>query len=93
MARYLWDTHAAAVASDCPSVEVWPMDHSPGLFPFGSLHKVLLGQFGMAIGELWWLEELADDCASDGVHEFLLTSAPLNTRGGYGSTANALAIK
>jgi kynurenine formamidase len=93
MARYLWDTHAAAVASDCPSVEVWPMDHRPELFPFGSLHKMLLGQFGMAIGELWWLDELAEDCAADGIHEFLLTSAPLNTRGGYGSTANALAIK
>jgi hypothetical protein len=54
---------------------------------------MLLGQFGMAIGELWWLDELAEDCAADGIHEFLLTSAPLNTRGGYGSTANALAIK
>ena len=32
------------------------------------------------------------DCARDGVHEFLLTSAPLNTPGGIGSTANALAV-
>jgi hypothetical protein len=92
MARYLWDSHACAVVSDCPSVEVWPMDHSPGRFPFGCLHQVILGLFGMAIGELWWLDDLAADCAEDGVFEFMLTSAPLNFDG-FGSPANALAIK
>ncbi|GAC1325548.1 MAG: cyclase family protein [Mycobacteriales bacterium] len=92
MARYLWNSHACAVAADCPSVEVWPMDHSPAAFPFGCLHQVLLGQFGLALGELWSLEALAEDCARDGVHEFMLTSAPLNM-GGFGSPANVLAIK
>lgn len=92
MARYLWDAHVCAIASDCPSVEVWPMDHSPDQFPFGCLHQVLLGLFGMAIGELWWLEGLAEDCAADGVYDFLLTSAPLHFDG-FGSPANALAIK
>lgn len=93
MARYLWDAHFSAVASDCPALEVWPMDHRPELWPFGCLHQILLGQFGMAIGELWWLEALAAECAADGVHEFLLTSAPLNSPGGFGSPANALAIR
>lgn len=92
MAAYLWDSHVSAVASDCPSLEVWPMDHSPEAFPFGCLHQILLGQFGMAIGELWWLDELADDCAADGVSEFLLTSAPMNYPS-FGAPANALAIK
>jgi kynurenine formamidase len=92
MARYLWNAHIAAIASDCPSVEVWPMDHSDAVRPFGCLHQVLLGQFGMPIGELWWLDALADDCARDGVYEFLLVSAPLNSRS-FGSPANALAIK
>ena len=68
------------------------MDHSADAFPFGCLHQVLLGQFGMAIGELWSLEALAEDCARDGVHEFLLTSAPLHANS-FGSPANALAIK
>ncbi|MBS1861432.1 MAG: cyclase family protein [Actinobacteria bacterium] len=93
MARYLWDSHIAAAACDCPALEVWPMDYSPELFPFGCLHQMILGQFGMAIGELFALDELAADCAADGVHEVLFTSAPLNTRGGFGSTANALAVK
>lgn len=90
MARYLWNLHVSAVASDCPSLEVWPMDYE---VPFGNLHTVLIGQFGLAIGELWALDELAADCAEDHVHECLLASAPLNVPGGIGSTANALAIK
>ena len=53
----------------------------------------MIGQFGMALGELWWLDDLAADCAEDGVYEFMLTSAPLNARGGIGSPPNALAIK
>ena len=47
----------------------------------------------MPIGELWWLDDLADDCAADGVYEFFFTSAPLNVPGGVGSPPNALAIK
>jgi kynurenine formamidase len=90
MARYLWDLHVCAAAADCPSLEVWPMDYD---MPFGNLHTILIGQFGLAIGELWSLDDLADDCAADGVHECLLASAPLNVPGGIGSTANALAIK
>jgi kynurenine formamidase len=93
MARYLWNTHVSAVAADCPSVEVWPRDGSPSARPFGFLHTMLLGQFGMALGEQFWLRELAEDCASDGVHEMFFTAAPLNVVGGIGSPANALAIK
>lgn len=93
MARWLWESHVVAAACDCPALEVWPMDHSDEAFPFGCLHNIILGLYGMAIGELFWLEDLAADCAADGVYEFLLTSAPLNTAGGFGSTANALAVK
>ena len=93
MARYLWDSGIMAIASDTFSVEVWPPDFSEEAFPFGFLHRVLIGQFGMALGELWWLDDLADDCAQDGIYECLLTSAPLNAKGGIGSPPNALAIK
>jgi kynurenine formamidase len=93
MARYLWDSGLMAIASDTFAVEVWPPDRSPEAFPFGFLHRVLIGQFGMALGELWQLGDLAADCAEDGVYECLLTSAPLHGRGGIGSPPNALAIK
>lgn len=90
MCEYLWDSHLAAVASDTFAVEVFPPDRNT---PMGFLHRVLIGQFGMALGELWWTEDLAADCDDDGVHEMFLTSAPLNAPGGIGSPANALAFK
>lgn len=93
MAQYLWDSGAMAVASDTFAVEVWPPDLSSEAIPFGFLHRVLIGQFGMALGELWQLDDLAADCAEDGIYEFLLTSSPLHSRGGVGSPPNALAIK
>jgi kynurenine formamidase len=91
--EYLWNSHAAAIASDTFAVEVIPADRSPEAHPCGFLHHVLIGQFGMALGELWWLSDLARDCAGDGVYEMFLVSAPLNAPGGIGSPANAVAIK
>jgi kynurenine formamidase len=89
MAEYLWDLHVAAVAGDHPSLEAWPPTAETG----GFLHQRLIGLLGIPIGELWYLEGLAADCASDGVYEFMFTSAPLNILGGVGSPPNAIAIK
>lgn len=89
MARYLWDLHVVAACSDCPALEAWPPTPETG----GFLHWYLLGLFGMAIGELWYLEALAEDCASDGRYDFFFTSAPLNKLGGVGSPPNAIAFK
>ncbi|MHB8380856.1 MAG: cyclase family protein [Candidatus Binataceae bacterium] len=88
VARWLWEHHLAAVASDSPALEALP---KAGEEEF--LHFHMLAFFGMPIGEMWNLEGLADDCAADGVYEFFLTSAPLNVPGGVGSPPNALAIK
>jgi hypothetical protein len=57
------------------------------------MHETILGLWGMPIGEMFYLEALAADCAEDGVYEFFLTSAPLNKLGGVASPPNALAIK
>jgi kynurenine formamidase len=86
MSEYLWNSHATAIASDNFAVEVVPMQN-------GGLHRILIGQFGMALGELWWLDDLAADCAADGVYEAFFVSAPMNAPGGIGSTASAVAIK
>jgi hypothetical protein len=48
---------------------------------------------GLPLGELFFLDDLAADCAADGSYEFLLTSAPLNLPHGVASPPNALAIK
>jgi hypothetical protein len=97
MTRFLWDSHVAAIASDTPYVEVAPI--GPGLSEeeratrFAFLHSQLLPLLGIPLGEMWDLSRLAADCASDGVYEFFLTSAPINVRGGVGSPPNAIAIK
>src|SRR5487761_1172486 len=73
VARWLWEHHLAAVASDSPALEALPKSGEQEF-----LHFHMLAFFGMPIGEMWNLEPLADDCADDGVYEFFLTSAPLN---------------
>jgi len=92
MAAYLWDAHCVAVASDNPALEVWP-PRAVDAGPLDFLHRILIGQFGMALGELWWLEDLVRACQADGRFEMFFASAPLHVPGGVGSPANALAIK
>lgn len=89
-ARWLWDNHLAAVASDSPALEALPKAAGNEM---EFLHFHMLAFFGMPIGEMWNLEDLADECAADGDYDFFLTSAPLNIPGGVGSPPNALAIK
>jgi len=89
-ARWLWDHRVAAVASDCPAVERMPFDKSA---EDGFLHLRLIPKLGIAVGELFDLEALSEDCAADGHYTGLFTAAPLNTPGGAGSPANALALK
>lgn len=89
MCAWLWNHHFATIAADNPAVEAWPHPLVPDVY----IHHRLIGLLGMPLGEMWYLEKLAADCATDGVYEFLLTSAPLNIHGGVGSPPNALAIK
>ena len=56
-------------------------------------HTILLPMLGLPLGELFFLDDLAADCAADGRYEFLFTSAPLNLPHGVASPPNALAIK
>jgi len=89
-AEWLWDHHVSAVASDTPALEVMPFDRSR---VEGFLHYRVVTFLGMAVGEMFALDELAEDCAATQVYEGLFVAAPLNMPGGAGSTANAVAIK
>jgi kynurenine formamidase len=91
--RFLWDHHFAAIASDTPSFEAHPpaaWEEGP---PGESMHGVIIGLWGMPIGELFQLDALAAGCAADQRYEFFFTSAPFNKLGGVASPPNALAIK
>lgn len=87
MARFLWNNRVAAVVADNPTVEV-----SPGDPAVGSLHRRLIPLLGYALGELFVLDDLAEDCASRGKWEFMFSAAPLNLVGGVGSPGNAFAL-
>ena len=88
-AAWLDARRIAAVAADNSMVEasgvldgVW--------VPF---HMLALSNLGIHLGEFWYLEELAADCAEDGVYEFFLIAQALPITGGTGSPINPLAIK
>ncbi len=85
--RFLWDHHFAAAAGDAIAFEAYPAHPERGF-----MHETLLALWGMPIGEMFYLEALAEACAATGVYECFLTSAPLNKLGGVASPPNALAI-
>ncbi|KAM0753422.1 hypothetical protein T439DRAFT_338536 [Meredithblackwellia eburnea MCA 4105] len=86
---WLWNNQIAAVAGDQVAFESTPPPPPGG---FGWLHEHLLAALGCPIGELWNLEELAEECKRLKRYSFFLTSMPLHVRGGVASPANALAI-
>jgi kynurenine formamidase len=89
-AEWLHAREVAAVAADTNSVEVIPFEDPQTPLP---LHLVCLRDMGLTLGEMFDLDALADDCAADGVWEFLFSAAPLKITGGVGSPLNPLAIK
>ena len=54
------------------------------------VHMLNLRDQGLVQGQLWFLDELAADCASDGIYDFLLVATPLPLTGrGWRSVAPA----
>lgn len=89
-APWLAARDVTGVASDTWGIEVRP-NELPGAFQ--PLHLVLLVSMGLMLGEIWYLDELAADCAADGVYEFLLVAPPLVIPRAVGSPVNPQAIK
>ncbi|KAI7859622.1 hypothetical protein BDC45DRAFT_601831 [Circinella umbellata] len=85
--RWIWDNHFAAVGSDNFPFEAFPPTWEK------SCHSQFLGGWGMPIGEMFFLEKLAEDSAQDGVYEYFFTSAPLNIYQGVATPPNAVCIK
>jgi len=85
--RFLWDNHFSAVASDTVSFEVYP-----ALQKEWDLHHFLLAGWGVPIGEMFDLEDLADLCKEVGRWTFFVSSSPLNCARGVSSPPNCMAI-
>src|SRR4029079_523741 len=56
-------------------------------------HWVVIPAMGLCMGEIFYLKELAEDCAKDKVYEFFFCGPPLIITGGTGSPINPQAIK
>jgi kynurenine formamidase len=84
------EKEVAAICSDTWGVEVRPNETKEVQQPW---HWVVIPAMGLTMGEMFYLAELAEDCADDGVYEFFFTGPPLIITGGTGSPINPLAIK
>lgn len=89
-AEWFYDHDTAAVASDNVGVEVMKTEIEGS---WSTFHMLALRDMGMMLGEIWDLEKLGEDCAADGVYEFLLCAPALNITGAVGSPLNPIAMK
>jgi kynurenine formamidase len=90
VAPWLHDHEVAAVAAD--NIQVESLESGvEGMF--NPLHLLTLRDMGMMLGEFWFLDDLAADCAADGVYEFQLVAPPLRVTGAVGSPVNPIALK
>ena len=89
-AQWLHDHEVAVIASDNWAIEVMPGENPAEPL---DVHMVLIRDMGMTLGEILDLDELAEDCAADGVYEFFTTAPPIKFTNAVGSPINPLAIK
>ena len=89
-APWMHKKQIAAIACDNYAVEVRPSELAPFRSPF---HACAIPNMGLTLGEIFFLEDLAADCAADGRYEFLLVAPPLPVTGGVGTPINPYAIK
>lgn len=87
---WIRETDIAAICSDTWGCEVRPNETDEANQPW---HWVVIPAIGISMGEIFYLKELAQDCAQDGVYEFFFCAPPLHLPGGAGSPINPQAIK
>jgi kynurenine formamidase len=76
---WLRQKDVAAICSDTWGCEVRPNETSDANQPW---HWVVIPAIGISMGEIFYLKELAEDCAADRVYEFFFTAPPLHLPGG-----------
>lgn len=89
--EWIQRTQLAALASDTWGCEVRPNESEPGINQ--PWHWITIPIMGMTMGEIFYVKDLAEDCAADQVYEFLFVAPALPITGAVGSPTNPLAIK
>ena len=87
---WLHDHDVAMIATDTAACSVVPPE--PG-DEFLTWHVAALRDLGLLVGELFDLDELAADCAADGVSEGFFVAAPMPIVGSSGSPLNPIVVK
>jgi kynurenine formamidase len=87
---WLHAREVAALCVDNTAVEVRRPEQPQTNMPF---HMVAIRDMGLLLGELFDLDDLSEDCAADGVYEFLFSCPPLRIPRAVGSPINPLAVK
>jgi kynurenine formamidase len=88
--EWMHDMEIAAICADTWGCEVIPNETDDVFQPW---HWIVIPQIGITMGEIFYLKDLANDCADDGVYEFMFVAPPLPITGGVGSPINPQAIK
>jgi kynurenine formamidase len=88
---WIHDHEIAAIASDTWGCEVRPNESEPGINQ--PWHWITIPIMGLTMGEIFFVAELASDCAADNVYEFLFVAPAIPITGAVGSPTNPLAIK
>ena len=89
--EWIQRTELAALPADTWGCEVRPNESEPGINQ--PWHWITIPIMGMTMGEIFYVKELAEDCAADKVYEFLFVAPAIPITGAVGSPTNPLAIK
>jgi kynurenine formamidase len=88
--EWLHRNEVAAICCDTWGCEVRPNESEAAFQPW---HWIVIPMMGITMGEIFYLKDLAEDCAKDKVYEFFFTAPPLPITGAVGSPINPMAIK
>jgi kynurenine formamidase len=89
--EWIYKKEIAAIASDTWGCEVRPNETEPGINQ--PWHWITIPIMGITMGEIFYVAELAQDCAADKVYEFMFVAPAIPITGAVGSPTNPLAIK
>jgi kynurenine formamidase len=87
---WLQAKQVAAIATDTWGIEVRPNQTDEATQPW---HWIAIPIMGLTLGEIFYLAELASDCAEDKRYEFMFVAPTLPITGAVASPVNPLAIK
>jgi kynurenine formamidase len=90
-ADWIHRTDIAAICADTWGCEVRPNGAEAGISQ--PWHWIVIPMIGITMGEIFYLRDLANDCAQDGIYDFFFCAPPLPITRAVGSPINPMAIK